>query len=366
MAAGHRSTTARPARVARSSDRGGRPPARRGGAWRKSRSSDARSAIGVLVGVRGACAAARSGRPVRLLRQRSQAAEPSRARRLSPQAGDAHPRSQRRRRSASSGSEKRTVVPYRRDPQDAGQRGGRRRGRRLLQARRPRLPGHGARLHRERAARAAGAGRLDDHAAGGEDAAADARADAAPQGAGDHPRPAAVAEAVEGGGAGALPEPDLLRPRPLRLRGGGALLLRQVGARDQPRRGGAAGRAAAEPGAAVAAQAPRGGQDAPALRAGAAWPSTASSSARRPTSWPPSRSAWRARPRAARGMAAEAVDVVARFLADKLGERTAFEVGHHGRHDDRRAACRRWRARRWSAGSRSWTRARASAGRRAT
>ena len=134
-------------------------------------------------------------------------------------------------------------------------------------------------------------------------------------------------EAVEGGRARALPEPDLLRPWPLRLRGGGALLLRQVGEGDRSRRGGAAGRAAAEPGAAVAAQAPRRGQGAPALRAradgrprlhraqgggadrGPADPAGARDRRRR-AAWPPRRST------SSRTL-----------LSDKLGESAAYEVG---------------------------------------
>ena len=174
-------------------------------------------------------------------------------------------------------------------------------------------------------------------------------------------------EAVEGGDPRALPEPDLLRPRPLRLRGGGALLLRQVGARHRPRRGGAAGRPAAEPRAAVAAQAPRGGQDAAALRARARWPSTATSSASRRTRWrpqpirlarEPARGARRWRPRRSTSSRT--------FLAEQAG-RVGGVRGRHDRHDHAgRAPAGAGARRRWSAGWRISTRARASAGRRGT
>ena len=69
---------------------------------------------------------------------------------------------------------------------------------------------------------------------------------------------------------------------------------------------------------------------------------------------------------AARGLAAEEVDVVAHALADKLGESAAFEVGDD-RHDDAgREAAGAGARRRSSAGWRSSTRARVSAARRGT
>ena len=247
--------------------------------------------------------------------------------RVPAQAGDAHPGSQQRpdRRARLGEADGRSLFV---DPEDVRAGGGRRRGRRLLQARRRRLHGHGARVHHQRAARAEGAGRIDDHAAGDQEPAADARAQRCKRKVQEIILARRLSrEAVEGGDPRALPEPDLLRPRPLRLRGGGALLLRQVGEGDRPRRGGAAGRAAAEPGAAVAAQASGGGQGAPALRARARWPTTASSIARPRSASRPSRSAWRARPRRRAGWRPRRSTWWRAFLADKLGEAAAFEAG---------------------------------------
>ena len=60
--------------------------------------------------------------------------------------------------------------------------------------------------------------------------------------------------------------------------------------------------------------------------------------------WRPSRSAWRARPAAARGMAAEAVDVVGALAGRPAGRAGGVESRHDGQHDDRRDSCRSWRA----------------------
>ena len=136
--------------------------------------------------------------------------------------------------------------------------------------------------------------------------------------------------------------------------------------RHRPRRGGAAGRACRRARSGCRrASTPTRPRRASATCSGR-WPSTATSTARRPSGWRPSRSASRARPAAARGLAAEAVDVVARFLADKLGEAARVRGRHDGHDHARRASCRSWRARRSSGGWRSWTRARASAARRGT
>ena len=321
--------------------------------------------IGVAVAVLGACAAGGVlDRPLHLLRQRPEAPEPVAARRLSPEAGDADPRPQRRRhRRARVGEAHRRRL--RRHPQGADPRRGGRRGRRLLPARRPRLPRHGARVHRGRASRPAGAGGLDHHPAGGEDAAAVARADAAPQGAGDHPRPPAHAEAVEGGRARALPQPDLLRPRPLRLRGGGALLLRQVGARRDPGRGGAARRASPEPRAALAAQAPRGGEDPPALRAGT------DGGARLHRSQDRRPGGGRAHPSGSgAGLGARAGGRGGRpgrlHAGRTAGGEERVRERNDGGHHHRRPPAGAWPAPRSSTASRSSTRAKGSAGRPGT
>ena len=151
-------------------------------------------------------------------------------------------------------------------------------------------------------------------------------------------------EAVEGGGARALPEPDLLRPRPLRLRGGGALLLRQVGAGRStwPRRRCSPGCRRARSGCRRASTRRRP-RRASATCSGR-WPTTASSSARPPSASRPSRSAWRARPAAARGLAAEEVDVVGarpRRQAGRVGRRS--RPARRSRPRSTRT-CRSWRA----------------------
>ena len=91
--------------------------------------------------------------------------------------------------------------------------------------------------------------------------------DRAPQDPGADPGPPAVAPALEGRDPHHLRQPHQLRRRPLRLRGGLAALLRQVGLGHHPGRGGFPGRrspAAREP---LASQEPRVGQDPAALRA---------------------------------------------------------------------------------------------------
>ena len=201
--------------------------------------------------------------------------------------------------------------------------------------------------------------RIDHHPAGGQDAAPVAGADHAPQGAGDHPRPAAVAEAVEGGRPLPLPQPDLLRPWPLRLRGGGALLLRQVGAGHRARRGGAARRPAPESGAALAPQAPGRGQDAAALRArpdgGARLHRPRHRRPGRGPADPPGAGAdVGAGPR--RGSCRQRRAVPGRATGRAGGVRG----GHDGGDHDRRQAAGAGARRRSSAGSRISTRARVS------
>ena len=129
----------------------------------------------------------RRRRPVRLLRQRSQAAEPQPARRLPAQAGHAHPGPQQRpdRRARLREAHRRplTAIPkmfvqavVAAEDADYFKHGG--------------VDYWGmARAFIANVLRGRhGAGRIDDHAAGGEEPAAHARADDQAQGPGDHPR----------------------------------------------------------------------------------------------------------------------------------------------------------------------------------
>ncbi len=209
-----------------------------------------------------------AGRHLLLLRRRSRHAQLERHRRLSPGADHqgARPRRQPHRRD-------RLHPPHRgalrEDPQDHDPGPAGRGGRRLLRARGRGLQRHGARLRRKRPSAQVRPGRLDHHPAGGQAALAHAGKEHAAQGAGDHPGAPVVAALFQGRRAGHLPQPDVLRPRPLRGGRGRALLLRQVHRRRRRGRGGTAGRAGAVARAALAVQTSGRGQEAPDLRSGA-------------------------------------------------------------------------------------------------
>jgi hypothetical protein len=106
-----------------------------------------------------------------------------------------------------------------------------------------------------------------DHPAAREERPAHARANLRPQGPRGHPRAPHRAGAHEGRDPRALPEPDLLRPRPLRDRGGRPLLRRQGRARRLARRGRAARGRREGPRRLLAAREPRARDRAPGVRA---------------------------------------------------------------------------------------------------
>ncbi len=145
----------------------------------------------------------------------------------------------------------------------------RRRGRRLLQARGPRLRRHGPRGREEPHPRQPQVRRLHHHPAGGEEPAAHARAQPDAQDSRVDPHPARGAGPHQGPDPQPVREPDLLRAAPLRRRGGGALLLRQAREGPERRRGRRARRhgAVAQPHQPGDEHRPR--QAASALRAGA-------------------------------------------------------------------------------------------------
>ena len=181
------------------------------------------------------------------------------------------------------------------------------------------------------------------------------------QGAGDHPRAPAVREAVEGGGPRALPEPDLLRPRALRLRGGGALLLRQVGEEID------LAEAALLAGLPQSPErlSPRKHPDAAKTRQryvlgqmadhGYIERKTAERIAAEPIRL--AREPAAARGAGGRGGRRRA----ARFLRRQAGRGGGVRGGDDGRRRRWTRACRSWRAPRSSAAWKSWTRARATA-----
>ena len=218
----------------------------------------------------------------------------------------------------------------------------------------------------ERAARAHGAGRIDDHAAGGEEPAAHARADDASA--------RCRRSSSRAGCREKLTKEEIL-----------ALYLNQIYyghgrygceeaaryyfgksvKRDRPGRGGAAGRPAAEPGAAVAAQASGRGQGAPALRA------RADGRARLHQSQDRERAGRRADSPGARDGGGARAGGARRSTSSGTSSPTSWERMRRSRRGPRSRppwtrACRRSRARRWSAGWKSSTRARVTAGRRGT
>ena len=148
------------------------------------------------------------------------------------------------------GLERRTLITLDRDPARGPRRLRRHRGQALLLAPRHRLHPRVRRRAAQPAARRLRAGLLDDHDAAGAQrlSRADlAREDAGAQAQGSQGRAGDRAPVLQGPHPRAVPEPDLPRQRRVRRGDGVAALLRQVGPRSQPRRGGHAGRAAQGP-----------------------------------------------------------------------------------------------------------------------
>ena len=124
--------------------------------------------------------------------------------------------------------------------------------------------------------------------------AAHARQVARAQAEGDQGRARHRGEVLEGQDPRALPEPDRARQRRLRHRDGRAALLRQVGARPQPRRGGHARRPAQGARALQPAPLPRARHPAPQHRASRSCARRAASATRTRASPRPIRSSSRA------------------------------------------------------------------------
>ena len=118
----------------------------------------------------------------------------------------------------------------------------RHRGPALLRSFRHRSGRHRPRRHAQPQPRRRHPGRLDADPAARQEPLPDAGAHRLAQDPGSHPGPVARAHLFQGPDPRALPQPRLFRRRRLRRRGGGAALLRQVGPRGQPIRGGRAGR----------------------------------------------------------------------------------------------------------------------------
>ena len=119
------------------------------------------------------------------------------------------------------------------DPQGAARRDHRHRGRALLLPLGRRSDGHRARGLPELPARAHRRGRQHHHPAARQGALPHARQEPRAQAEGGGPRAGAGAPLLEGPHPRDVPQPDLLRPRRLRRRGGRPHVLRQVGDRAQ-------------------------------------------------------------------------------------------------------------------------------------
>ncbi len=123
-------------------------------------------------------------------------------------------------------------------PRVSSRRGGRRRGPALLAPPRARLPWYGPCGTGEPASRTRGAGRLDDHPAGGEEPVPHQRPHLSPQGAGVAADAMARAQLLEAGNSRDLAEPGLSRRRRVGSRRCGADVFRGLGPTPEPLAGG--------------------------------------------------------------------------------------------------------------------------------